>query len=380
MSIYFDYNATTPLDSGVRDKIIPYFDQDWGNPSSVHAKGRKARAILDDFRDRLALLWKAKPSEVVFTSGGSEANNMAIFGSARHLRDKGRHLITSSIEHHAVLYCYEYLEKKEGFQVTYLPVDGSGIVNPDDLAAAIRPDSILCSIMSANNETGSIQPYAALGDICREKEVLFHCDGVQSLGKEPFNDIHQFHADLVTCCSHKFHGPKGSGALFIKSPLLPDPIVFGGGQENERRAGTENLPLVCGFVEAFESLVCSPVFQSVDLKPHIARFLELIDSMEGVAFRGSRDSRLCNTVSFSVEEADSIAMIAGLDMEGVCASSGSACSAGSVTPSHVLQAMGVGDAESSALVRLSLGRESSRAEVDHLITVLPSVIQRIRGW
>ncbi len=238
-TIYFDYNATTPLDPAVREAMLPYFDEVFGNPSSVHRVGRRARALLDDARDRVARVWACQPSEVVFTSSGTESSNLAVFGVARSRRDRGRHIITSAVEHHAVLHSCEYLAKKEGFEVTCLPVDREGLVEVAALKAALRPDTVLVTIMAANNETGAIQPVAALGKVCRERGVLFHTDAVQWFGKEPFTNIHQFNADLVSLCAHKFHGPKGAGALFVRSPLHPDPILFGGGHENERRAGTD---------------------------------------------------------------------------------------------------------------------------------------------
>ena len=378
-TVYFDYNATTPLDPAVKAAMLPFFDEVWGNPSSVHHIGQKARSLLDDARDRVATVWGSKPSEVVFTSGGTESNNLAIFGTARWLREKGRHLITSQIEHHAVLHCFQYLEKKEGCSVTYLPVNGEGLISPDALRKAIRPDTILVSLMAANNETGTIQPIAELGKICREFGIVFHSDAVQWFGKEPFEMIHQFNADLVSVCSHKFHGPKGAGALFIKSPLLPDPILFGGGHENERRAGTENLAAIIGFAEATERFLKNPVFPMEKLTSLTNELVSLIDSLDGVTFQGSRSSRLLNTVAFTVERADSIALLAGLDMEGICASSGSACSAGSLEPSHVMLALGVEKKSANSLVRFSLGRESTRAEVVVVKKILPVVINRIRN-
>ena len=264
-TIYFDYNATTPLDPAVRDAMLPFLGEVWGNPSSVHHVGRKARALLDDARDRAAKFFGAKPSEIIFTSGGTEANNLAIFGTARVAQSKGRHLITSAVEHHAVLQSFDYLEKKEGFELTRLPVDGEGRVSPEDLKKAIRTDTILVSVMAANNEIGTIQPVAELGAICRERGVVFHTDAVQWFGKEPFANIGQFNADLVSVCAHKFHGPKGAGLLYIKSPLHPDPILFGGGHENERRAGTENLAAIVGLVAALEKFVKSPVFANQNL-------------------------------------------------------------------------------------------------------------------
>jgi cysteine desulfurase len=378
-TIYFDYNATTPLDPEVKAAMLPFLDEAWGNPSSIHHVGRKARALLDDAHDRLARVWGAKPSEVIFTSGGTESNNLAIFGTARLLRGKGLHVITSQIEHHAVLHCFDYLRKKEGFEVTYLPVNSEGAISPADLAKAIRPNTIFVSLMAVNNETGTIQPVAEFGKICRERGIVFHTDAVQWFGKEPFESIHQFNADLVSVCAHKFHGPKGSGALFIKSPLQPDPIFFGGGHENERRAGTENLPAIVGLVEASERFLKAPVFSRERLGPLSERLLRLAHSIPGVTFRGSLSHRLGNTVAFTVQNADSISLLANFDLEGVCASSGSACSAGSLEPSHVIRAMGVPESEANALVRLSLGRETTEAEIAAAEKILPQAIERVRS-
>lgn len=243
----------------------------------------------------------------------------------------------------------------------------------------MRADTTLVSIMSANNETGSIQPVAALGEICRAHGVLFHTDAVQSFGKQPFADVHQFNADLVSMCAHKFHGPKGAGALFIKSPLLPDPILFGGGHENERRAGTENIAGIMGLAAATEAFVKTPVFQSDQLSPLTSQLIESCRSVPGVTFRGSVRERLPNTAAFTVDGCDSITLLAGLDMEGICASSGSACSAGSLEPSHVMSAMGVSKEAAHSLVRFSLGRDSTMEEVKTVETVFRHVINRALG-
>jgi cysteine desulfurase len=346
----------------------------------VHHVGRRARSLLDDARDRVATVLGSKPSEVIFTSGGTESSNLAIFGAARLLKPKGRHIITSVIEHHAVLHCFQYLERKEGFEVTYLPVSREGMVSPDDLKKALRPDTTLVSVMAVNNEIGTLQPVAELGAICRERGVLFHTDAVQWFGKEPFQNIHQFNADLVSICAHKFHGPKGAGALFVKSPLLPDPIIFGGGHENERRAGTENLASIIGLAEAMERFVSTPVFDSAKLSPMTNRLIALADRMEGAQFVGSREHRLANTVSFVVRGSDSIALLAGLDLEGICASSGSACSAGSLEPSHVIVGLGVERDLANSLVRFSLGRESTLAEVEYAEQVVPGIIKRAQRY
>lgn len=376
--IYFDFNATTPLDAGVRAAMEPTQDLAWGNPSSVHQVGRAARAALDEARYRLASLWKCKPSEVTFTGGGTESNNLALFGTARLLRSKGTHLVTSSIEHHAVLHALDHLERHEGFEVTRLPVDEHGRVDPEDVRRALRPDTILVSVMAANNEIGTLQPVAQIGTLCREAGVVFHTDAVQAFGKCPFADIHQFQADLVSVCAHKFHGPKGAGALFIRSPLQPRPTQVGGGHENERRAGTENLPAIVGLVESFSRFVPQPVFSHERLFDWTQRLAEAACALPGVSLRGHPTDRLVNTIAFSVTGTDSIALMAALDLEGICASSGSACSAGSLEPSHVLRAIGVPPEEATALVRFSLGRTSTVEEVDQVIALLPEVIRRVR--
>jgi cysteine desulfurase len=375
-TVYFDYNATTPLDPRVREAMLPYMGEVWGNPSSVHHIGRRARAQLDDARDRAAKVLGAKPSELVFTAGGTESANLAILGTARLLSPKGRHIITSAIEHHAVLRCCEHLAQKEGFKLTCLPVDREGLVSPGSLAVAIQPDTILVSIMAANNEIGTIQPVAELGAICRQRGVIFHTDAVQWFGKEPFESIQQFNADLVSICAHKIHGPKGAGALYVKSPLQPAPVLLGGSHENERRAGTENLAAIVGLVEALERFVRAPVFDREKLSPLTERLMHLVDQLPGVQFIGSRKQRLVNTVAFVVKGSDSLPLLAGLDLEGVCASSGSACSAGSLEPSHVVEALGVERGLASSLVRFSLGRESTLAEVERVESVLAEVVRR----
>jgi cysteine desulfurase len=378
-TIYFDYNATTPLDAAVRAAMEPFLGEVWGNPSSVHHVGRRARALLDAARERTAAVFSAKPSEVVFTSGGTESNNMAIFGAARKLRERGRHLITSRIEHHAVLNCFEQLERREGFSVTYLPVDEEGRVSIEEFRAALRPDTTFASIMAANNEIGTLQPGAEIGELCRARGVIFHTDAVQVFGKLPFHSIHQFNADLVSICAHKFHGPKGAGALFVRSPLQIESLIFGGAHENERRAGTENLAAIIGFTEALERFVPQPVFPEARLRELTDRLADAASRISGVTLRGSLASRLPNTIAFSVKGCDGIVLLAGLDMEGICASSGSACSAGSLEPSHVLLALGVDRAEANSLVRLSLGRETTDDAVDFTALVLPRVIERIRA-
>ena len=377
-TVYLDYNATTPLDPEVKEVMLPFLGEYFGNPSSIHRVGRKARAILDDSRERVAQVWKCKASEVVFTSGATESVSQAICGTARFLKSKGRHLITSAVEHHAVLHTVEYLVNKEGFELTTLPVDAEGRVAPQNLYSAIRDDTILVSLMAANNETGAIQPVAELGAICRQRGVLFHTDAVQWFGKEPFESIHQFNADLVTICGHKFYGPKGSGALFIKSPLLPDPILFGGGHENGRRAGTENLAAIAGLVEAIERFVPSPVFDRCKLES-LANRLCAMNEFDGINLVSPLAKRLANTASFTVPGIDSMTSLAALDLNGICASAGSACSAGSLNPSHVLSAMGRNDNEANSLIRFSLGRDTSEEEINNVLATFPDFVHRNRS-
>ncbi|MEY4918249.1 MAG: Cysteine desulfurase, partial [Verrucomicrobiota bacterium] len=337
--------------------------------------GRKARALLDDARDRAAKFLGAKPSEIIFTSGGTEANNLAILGTARALKAQGKHLITSTIEHHAGLHCFDYLEKHEGFSVTRLPVNSEGRVSLADFEKSIRPDTVFASVMAANNEIGTLQPVAEIGALCRTRKIIFHTDAVQMFGKEPFTSISQFHADLVSVCAHKFHGPKGAGLLYIKSPLHPDPILFGGGHENERRAGTENLPAIIGLVAALENCVTTPVFDKSKLKPLAEKLIARVEKIPGCEMVSPREKSLANTVAFTVRGSDGIALMAGLDVEGICASSGSACSAGSLEPSHVILATGRKEVANS-LVRFSLGRDSTLAEVDLVCALLPEIIRR----
>jgi cysteine desulfurase len=375
-TIYFDFNATTPLDREVGETMLPFLIDVWGNPSSVHHVGRQARAYLDEARERAARVLGAKPSEITFTSGGTESVNQAILGVARRFKNQGKHIITSAVEHNAVLQTFDYLGKRERFEVTVLPVDRYGRVSPDDLEHAITSDTILVSIMAANNEIGTIQPIAELGTICRNRGVRFHTDAVQWFGKEPFRNIDQFNADLVSICAHKFHGPKGAGILYAKSPLQPDPILFGGAHENERRAGTENLAAIVGMVTAMERFVSDPVFSPGDLWPLSCRLINSIEQIEGARVVGSREFRLANTVSFVVEDSDSIALLAGLDLDGICASSGSACSSGSIEPSHVITALGLKESLANSLVRFSLGRSSTLQDVEFVERVLPDIIHR----
>ena len=372
--VYFDYNATTPPDSAVFEAMASTLAASDGNPSSVHRVGRAARAVLDDCRYRVSSLWQCKPSEVIFTSGGTESNNLAIFGAARALVSKGKHLITSAVEHPAVLRAFQHLADFDGFDLSILPVDSDGLVHPETLSAAIRPDTILVSIMAANNETGAIQPYSEFSSICKERDILFHCDAVQAFGKFEFQSIQQFGADLVSVCSHKFHGPKGAGALFSQSPLRLIPLFHGGSHENETRAGTENLAAISGLTFALERFTQNPIFDPSFLRPLSEHLIDSLSTLAGVSFRGSRTRRLANTAAFTVDGWDSASLLAALDLEGICASGGSACSAGSLEPSHVLLAMGIPRNQANSLVRLSIGRETTEDEIHHVTESFKSIL------
>ncbi|MBE7502133.1 MAG: cysteine desulfurase [Verrucomicrobiales bacterium] len=377
--IYLDHNATTPLDTQVGVVVRGAELAAFGNPSSIHAAGRSARALLDESRERLAVLWGCRPSEIVFTSGGTEANNLAVLGAARARRDRGRHLITSAVEHPSVRQAFEYLAAREGFEVTILSTDPLGVIEPEEVRRALRPDTTLVSVMAANNEVGTLEPVREIGELCREHGVCFHTDAVQWFGKEPVGAIDDFAADLVAACAHKLGGPRGAGVLYARSPLPLQPLLMGGSQENDRRAGTENLPAIVGLVTAWERFTKPPLFDRSRLEPLTALLETRCLAIEGTRRWGPPlPQRLANTLAITVSGCDSLSLLAGLDLAGVCASSGSACSAGSLEPSHVLTSLGASATEASGLVRFSLGPETTRAEVMAAAEALAAVVTRVR--
>lgn len=354
----------------------PYLREHFGNPSSIHAAGREARAAIDDARDRLARLLGAKPHEIIFTAGGTESDNLAVIGLARSRAALGKHLITCVTEHHAVLQAFEHLQKKEGFLVTWLPVDGGGRVDPQQLADALTPDTTLVSIMSANNETGTLQPIHELAALCRERGVLFHTDAIQSFGKEP---LVLGGCDALSLAAHKFHGPKGAGLLYLRTGLSLEPLQHGGSHENQRRAGTENVAAIVGMASAAELAVR-------DLAAEAQRQSALRDRLwSGIAtafpaavMNGDPAHRLANTLNVSFPSLDGEGLLMNLDLAGICASSGSACMVGSIVPSHVLLAMGVPPAQAGATVRFSLGKETTAAEIEIVIQRLPEIFARLK--
>ncbi len=372
--IYLDYNATTPLAPEVFEAMRPYLETHFGNASSIHAAGREARAAIDDARDRLARLLGAKPHEIIFTAGGTEADNLAILGLARARVGIGKHLITCATEHHAVLQSCEHLQKREGFRVTWLGVDARGRIDLGKLRDAFTPETTLVSIMSANNETGVLQPIEAIRALCRERGVLFHSDAIQSFGKEPLA-LSGF--DALSLAAHKFHGPKGAGLLCLGAGIVIERLQFGGSHENERRPGTENVAAIVGLAAAAELAVRG-------LDAERSRQARLRDRLwEGIrgafpaaVLNGDRDARLANTLNVSFPGADAESLLINLDLAGICASSGSACMVGSILPSHVLLAMGVEPDLARGTVRFSLGKLTTDEEIEATIAKLPAIAAR----
>lgn len=373
--IYLDYNATTPLCEPARRAILPFLEEKFGNPSSIHAAGREARAAIDDARDRLANLLGAKPHELIFTSGGTEANNLAILGLARSRAARGKHLISAKTEHHAVLNAVEHLEKFEGFEVTWLNVSENGLIDLNQLADSIRDDTVLVSIMHANNETGLIQPLREISEICREHGVLLHSDMVQSFGKISGEAVS--FVDAASFAAHKFYGPKGAGLLFLRSGIPIEPIQFGGAHENQRRPGTENVAMIAGMAAAAEFVQRDREFeQARQRKLRDQLWQEISGQTESVVLNGDANCRLANTLNVSFPELDSETMLMALDLEGVCASSGSACMVGSGPASHVLLAMGLPLALAKSAIRFSLGKHTTAEEISTTAGIVSEIVQR----
>jgi cysteine desulfurase len=378
--IYADHNATTPLDPAVLEAMLPYLREHFGNASSVHVYGREARAAVDDARVRVAKLLGAQEGEIVFTGGGTEADNMAVFGVARALRKKGRHVVTSSIEHHAVLHACQYLEKTGECEVTYLPVSRECLVDPGDLRKAIRNDTVLVSVMSANNETGTIQPVKELAVVCRERGVTFHTDAVQSFGKVPVN-VGDWGVDMLSIAAHKFYGPKGVGVLYARRGTKVDPLLFGGSHENERRAGTENVAAIVGLARAAELATAKMEDEQRRLFGLTERLGEEISNrVSGSHRNGHAKLRIGNTINFSFEGCEEEGLLLGLDLEGVAVSSGSACAVGSLEPSHVLKAMGLSHELTRAAVRFSFGRANTFDDMAGILNALERVVERLRTF
>src|SRR5438445_8570240 len=384
--IYLDYNATTPLCDPAREAMLPYLNRYFGNPSSVHAAGREARAAVDDARDKLAALLHVKPHEIIYTSGGTESCNLAVLGLARRLpagalakagqSSRGRHVISARSEHHAVLNAIEHLEKHEGFEVTWLDVSRDGIIDLDQLAAAIRPETRLVSIMTANNETGVIQPLPEISGACRERGVVLHSDMVQSFGKIE-TDLSL--VDAASFAAHKFYGPKGAGFLFLRSGLSIQPVMFGGAHENERRPGTENVPAIAGMAAAAEwTSRDREEEQQREATLHDDIWTRISQNVPDAKQNGANAPRLANTLNLSLLGLDSETLLIALDLEGVCASSGSACMVGSVVASHVLLAMGLPIERARSAVRFSLGKWTAADEIKATGDAVQKIVERLQ--
>jgi len=376
--IYLDYAATTPCAPEVVAAMLPFFSDRFGNPASMHTFGQENKGAVEEARERIASFLGAAPGEIVFTSGGTESNNTAVKGVAYARRGKGNHIITSPIEHHAVLEPCHFLEK-EGFEITILPVDGDGLVDPDDVRKTITGKTILISVMHANNEIGTIQPIEEIGRIARERGVYFHTDAVQTLGQLPFT-VGELHVDLLSASAHKLYGPKGVGILFVKKGTRLTPFMHGGEQENRRRASTHNVPGIVGFAKAVELASEGMETEVRELTALRDRLITgLREGIEAVKLNGHSTRRLPNNVNISVAHVEGEGLLLSLDMLGIACSTGSACSSASLEPSHVLMALGLPHELAHGSLRFSLGRPTTAADIDRLLAVLPPVVQRLRA-
>ena len=372
--VYMDHGATTPLREEALEAMLPYLKEKFGNPSSIHSFGREARKAINEVREKTARALGADPEEIFFTSGGTESNNMAIRGAAR-LKGKGR-IITSAIEHHAVLDVCKDLEK-DGFEVVFLPVDRYGMVDPRAVEEAIVPGTILVSIMMGNNEVGTIQPIREICALARERGVLVHTDAVQCVGQIPVN-VKELQVDFLSLSAHKFNGPKGVGALYVRKGIPLPPIYRGGGQERKLRPGTENVAGIVGLGRALELAVAELPEKTARLQKLRDRLIAGLTSLEGVALNGHPKQRLPGNVHLSFQYIEGESLLLSLDLQGVAASSGSACTSGSLEPSHVLTAMGLDHREAHGSLRLTLGRGNTEADVDYVLQVLPPIVERLR--
>lgn len=375
--IYADHAATTYVKPEVFEQMKPYFTELFGNPSSIYSIGRESKKAVENARAQIAECLGANPQEIYFTGSGTEADNWAIKGVAYANRKKGKHLITSAIEHHAVLHAFDFL-KKEGFEVTYLPVDEKGLVNPKDLEAAIRPDTTLVSIMLANNEIGTIQPIKELAAIAKEKGVIFHTDAVQAMGNIDVK-VNDLNVDLLSMSAHKFYGPKGVGALYIRKGVKIDSFMHGGAQERNRRAGTENVPGVVGMAAALKLAYENLENYNKHLRKLSDRLIDgVMEKIPYVRLNGDREKRLPGNVNFSFQFIEGESLLLMLDMKGIQASSGSACTSGSLDPSHVLLAIGLPYEIAHGSLRITFGEENTEEDVDYIIDNLVEIVDKLR--
>ncbi len=378
MRIYLDYNATTPVDPSVLDAMLPYFAENFGNASSIHSPGQRARGAVDAARASVAALLGAKPSEIVFTSGGTESDNLALFGVVAASQRPRKHIITAAIEHHAVLNAAQALEKS-GVDVTYISISREGIVDPEDIRRALRPETILISVMHANNELGTIQPIEEIGRIAAAAEVLLHCDAVQTAGKLPL-DVNRLGVHLLSISAHKIYGPKGVGALYVRSGTPLEPQFYGGHHERDRRPGTENVPGIVGLGKAAELARKNPQTDCARITTLRNRLEEALLAICGDArVNGDRVQRVSNTSNISFHAAGGEALVIALDLQGIACSTGAACSSGAVGPSHVLMAIGLSPDEARSSLRFSLGRNTTAEEIEHVIAAVQQAVERLRA-
>ena len=376
-TIYFDHAATTPTAPAVLQRMLPYFSEFFGNPSSIYRLGRRNMEALDAAHETVAAALGARPTEIVFTGGGSEADNLAIKGIAYSPRRRGQHIVTTAVEHHAVLHTCQQLER-EGFRVTYLPVDEYGMVSVEAVAGALGDETALVTIMYANNEVGTIQPIAEIGALCRERRIPLHTDAVQA-GSLLDIDVRRLNVDLLTLSAHKFYGPKGVGILYARQGTRLLPQILGGSQERNRRAGTENVPGIVGAAEALRLAREHRDEESVRLTALRDGLIAGMLAIPGTRLTGHPERRLPNSASFTIAGVEGESLLLNLDLIGVAASSGSACTTGSVEPSHVLTAMGVSAAEARGHLRLTLGESSSADDVEFVLEQLPQIVERLRA-
>ena len=379
MRVYFDHNATTPVDASAADVMMRVLRDEYGNASSVHRLGQQAKSLMDEARSAVTTLIGAEPSELVFTSGGTEADNFALRGAAEALEPTGRkHLIATSIEHEAVLVTLKALARR-GWRTTLLPVGESGIVSPDALKEALTDDTAIVSVMHANNELGTVQPIAELAAIARTKGALFHTDAVQSVAKIPVN-VRELGVDLLSLSAHKFNGPKGAGALWIKRGTRIAPILTGGKHERTRRAGTENVPAIAGMGVAAErgrSKLVTDAARVAVLRDRLEH--EILSRVPGTMVNGAREPRVPNTTNISFDRVEAESLLIALDLEGIAVSTGAACSSGTLEPSHVLRAMGLPTHRAQNSIRFSLGAGNTDAEIDYLLEKLPKAVEKLRS-
>lgn len=375
-NVYLDHAATTPVRPEVVDAMLPYFTDKFGNASTIYSWGREARKALDEARNTVAEVIKADFNEIVFTGSGTEADNMAIKGAVWNYCNKGRHLITTNIEHHGVLHTMKWLEK-EGYEVTYLPVNEQGLIDITDFKNALRDDTILVSVMHANNEIGTIQPIAEIGRITREKGVLMHTDAVQTVGSLAV-DVDQLNVDLLSMSAHKFYGPKGVGALYVRKGIKLNPLLHGGAQERYQRASTENIAGIVGLARALELADKERDSNTSHITALRNKLIDGILAMPHTRLNGSRTQRLPNNVNVCFEFIEGESLLLNLDMQQIAASSGSACTSGSLEPSHVLLALGLSHEIAHGSLRLTLGRNNTDSEIDYVLGHLPVIVDRLR--